>query len=200
MYGMEITIKVLSEQLGVSKFTVSKAVNDLSLTPQKVGNRFVLSDEQAQQVTAYIRHEPLETLAEQSEDLQEPLEPAACESQQTLETTPEVHDALVKSLESHIADLQAQLAVKDSQLAAKDQQLADMTAALKASQEQQKALTGALQTQQTLTAVATQERLTAHSGSSGDVLAGSPAEDQQPVIDQPEQRKAGFWARLFGKR
>lgn len=92
-------------------------------------------------------------------------------------------------LRETIEALKQQLTVKDDQLAAKDKQLIDLTAALKSSQEQHKALTDALTAAQALHAGTIQERLTV-------------AQDQNEegmVTEKTELPRRSFWERLFRK-
>ena len=94
---------------------------------------------------------------------------------------------------SHLACVEAlrqQLTVKDEQLAAKDKQLIDLTAALKSSQEQHKALTDALTAAQALHAGTIQERLTVSQEQS----------EEETVIKKEEPQKRGIFKRIFGKK
>ena len=114
--------------------------------------------------------------------------------QEVAKDLPSDLQALAKSenelLKETIEALRQQLTVKDEQLAAKDKQLMDLTAALKSSQEQHKALTDALTAAQALHAGTIQERLTV-------------AQDQsveETVIKKEEPQKRGFFKRIFGKK
>ena len=79
--------------------------------------------------------------------------------------------------------------MKDTQLAEKDRQLADLTSALKTSQEQAATLTTALNAAQALHAATVQERLTERSGSS----------DSSPDGEiETEQKRKGFFSKIFG--
>lgn len=93
-------------------------------------------------------------------------------------------------LKETIEALRQQLTVKDEQLAAKDKQLIDLTAALKSSQEQHKALTDALTAAQALHAGTIQERLTVAQDQS----------EEEPVTEKKEQHKQSFLERLFRKK
>lgn len=93
-------------------------------------------------------------------------------------------------LKETIEALKQQLTVKDEQLAAKDKQLIDLTAALKSSQEQHKALTDALTAAQALHAGTIQERLTVAQDQS----------EEETVIKKEEPQKRGIFKRLFGKK
>lgn len=97
-----------------------------------------------------------------------------------------VKDEQFKAMQQQLNAKDEQLTTKDLQISEKDKQLADLTAALVSSQEQHKALTDALTAAQALHAGTIQERLTDNS------MAASEAE---PV----EEKKKGFFARLFGK-
>lgn len=89
-------------------------------------------------------------------------------------------------LQKQLSEKDSQLSTKDLQILEKDKQISELTAALVSSQEQHKALTDALTAAQALHAGTIQERLTDNS------MAASEAE---PV----EEKKKGFFARLFGK-
>lgn len=93
-------------------------------------------------------------------------------------------------LKETIEALRQQLTVKDEQLAAKDKQLIDLTAALKSSQEQHKALTDALTAAQALHAGTIQERLTVSQEQS----------EEETVIKKEEPQKRGIFKRIFGKK
>ena len=93
-------------------------------------------------------------------------------------------------LKETIEALRQQLTVKDEQLAARDKQLIDLTAALKSSQEQHKALTDALTAAQALHAGTIQERLTVAQDQS----------EEETVIKKEEPQKRGFFKRIFGKK
>ena len=92
-------------------------------------------------------------------------------------------------LKETIEALRQQLTVKDEQLAAKDKQLIDLTAALRSSQEQHKALTDALTAAQALHAGTIQERLT----------VAQDQNEEEPVTEKTELPKHSFFERLFRK-
>ncbi|MGN0246702.1 MAG: hypothetical protein ACI4DK_12175, partial [Lachnospiraceae bacterium] len=48
------TIRQLAEELGVTKPTIAKAIRELDIEPQKIGNRNELSDEQCEQIKIQI--------------------------------------------------------------------------------------------------------------------------------------------------
>ena len=80
---------------------------------------------------------------------------------------------------------------------AKDKQIDELTAMLKASQDQQATLASALTAAQALHAGTIQDRLTEHAGSSEDL-----AEDNGSLTDQGKEpeKKLGLFARIFGKK
>lgn len=117
----------------------------------------------------------------------EPLQPLAKALPSDLQGVAKAENDLLKET---IEALKQQLTVKDEQLTAKDKQLIDLTAALKSSQEQHKALTDALTAAQALHAGTIQERLTVAQDQS----------EEETVIKKEEPQKRGIFKRLFGKK
>lgn len=210
---MEKTVRQLAADLSVAKSTIGKAISDLGIEPRKVGNRFLLSEQQVQAVTARVLHrpavneslEPLEIPSGELDESPRTLDETVREMPETVEQSHKSDgkavETLIESLKAHISDLQAQLTVKDQQLSSMaaalqtaQEQQSTLTEALKVSQEQQAALTAALTAAQALHAGTIQERLTDHSGGSGDASAAV----DEPVSDTPA-KKRGFFARLFRK-
>lgn len=190
---MDITIKELADELGVSKTTISKVIADIGLQGQlrQVGNRFMLSETQAAAIRTKITQgsEPQTTAEPQVETQTEPPQ-----MQTETETT------LISLLESQISVLQQQLEIKDNQIAEKDAQLSmlgkslqDTTAALTAAQDALQSTTAALTAAQALHAGTIQQQLTDRSGGSGEHPEDTVAAD---AVEQP---KRNFWQRLFKK-
>jgi hypothetical protein len=213
---MDMTIKMLAETLGVSKFTISKAIDTLSIIPRKVGNRFVLSDEQVQLLSAHILHSSEETPETKDSPLKKTRESHETVAQETIETkdlqesqiekpkesrdkTIEALESLIKTLELHNVTLQEQLKVKDEQIVMQAQQLTSVTAALQSAQEQQAALTAALTAAQALHAGTIQERLSEQSSISGE-SDGAVVQENQSATSEPSEKKRGIFTRLFGKK
>ena len=117
------------------------------------------------------------------------------------ETSARVDETSVNTADGKLLDtLQQTVSMLQQQLLAKDKQIDELTAMLKASQDQQATLASALTAAQALHAGTIQDRLTEHAGSSEDL-----AEDNGSLTDQgkePEnpEKKLGLFARIFGKK
>ena len=107
-------------------------------------------------------------------------------------------NTLITTLQNTVDMLQQQLTVKDKQIN-------ELTAMLKASQEQQTTLVTALSAAQALHAGTLQERLTDQTGASGEPqrkaavvenvpFADAPAPEPEPTVEQP---KLKWWQRLI---
>lgn len=179
---MEITIKELADELGVSKPTVSKAIDALGIQGElrKVGNRFVLSESQAAAVKSQIL---------QSGETETPPKPQEETENEPPKPQSEMEKSLILLLESQITILQEQLSAKDAQIATLGKSLQDTTAALTAAQDALQSTTAALTAAQALHAGTIQQQLT-------DKQAGSEGVSED-VPEQQEQK--GFWARIFRK-
>lgn len=174
---MEITIKELADELGVSKPTVSKAIDALGIQGElrKVGNRFVLSESQAAAVKSQIL---------QSGETETPPKPQEGTENEPPKPQSEMEKSLISLLESQITILQEQLSAKDAQIATLGKSLQDTTAALTAAQDALQSTTAALTAAQALHAGTIQQQL---------------ADKQASHEGQAEERK-GFWQRIFKKR
>ena len=105
----------------------------------------------------------------------------------------------IEVLKQQLAVKDEQLATKDIQLSEKDKQLADLTSALRASQEQAAALTTALTAAQALHAATVQERIEERSATA-EVVENAHSEVPEGDEPQQEQERRGFFSRIFGKR
>lgn len=180
---MEITIKELADSLGVSKPTISKAIDALGIQTElrKVGNRFVLDEPQAaavkSQITQNCEMETTEKTQEKTKS--EPQKPQI-----------ETEKSLISLLETQITILQEQLTAKDAQIANLGKSLQDTTAALTAAQDALRDTTAALTAAQALHAGTIQQQLTDKSGSFGDA-------PEDAVIDEQSR---SFWQKLFRRK
>lgn len=175
---MEITIKELADELGVSKPTVSKAIDALGIQGElrKVSNRFMLDESQAAAVKSQIL---------QNSETETPPKPQEGTENEPPKPQSEMEKSLISLLESQITILQEQLSAKDAQIATLGKSLQDTTAALTAAQDALQSTTAALTAAQAL-----------HAGTIQQQLA-----DKQVVsedVSEPEERK-GFWQRIFKK-
>ena len=143
---MEMTIKQLADELGVSKTTISKAVLVLGFNEKlhKVGNRYMLSEMQILQIKSKIsqfspndeREKPQTSPTLQTD------EEKKTQISPTLQTDEEkMQISLLKQqnaiLQQQLSVLSKQLSVKDEQmkllqeqLVAKDEQIGQITAAM----------------------------------------------------------------------
>lgn len=145
-----MTVKDIANELGISKPTVSKVMQELGIQPQKVSNRFTISDKDFNLIKTKI--------LQKSQNKKSPI------SQNKTEKSP------ISIFEKQICILQEQLTVKDKQLAEKDKQITNLTEALKIVQEQQKELMTALTAAQALHAGTIQKELEDSTTSSNNVL------------------------------
>ena len=174
---MEMTIKQLANELGVSKTTINKVISSLGVqhTLHKVGNKYMLSEIQILQIKNQIENQKLKIENQKSKI--ENLEPKI--ENQNL-----------------IFILEKQLALLNEQLALKDEQIKDYRQQIKSYQEQILILTQslhnattALTAAQALHAGTIQKQLTEHSESI------EPSSEPE----QPKQKQSLF-SRLFGSR
>lgn len=188
---MEITIKELADALGVSKPTISKAIDALGIQTElrKVGNRFVLSESQATAVKSQILQNcETETPPKLQEETESELQKPQSETEKSL----------ISLLETQITILQEQLSVKDAQLSEKDKQIASLTISLQSSTAALAKAQESLQASQALQAGYLSQQLSERSGSSGEQSEGDVISD---TPSHPEsERKRGFFSRLFDKK
>lgn len=207
---MEMTIKQLADELGVSKTTISKAVLVLGFNEKlhKVGNRYMLSEMQILQIKSKIsqfspndeREKPQTSPTLQADEKKKPQTSPTLQTDEekktqispTLQTDEEkMQISLLKQqnaiLQQQLSVLSKQLSVKDEQmkllqeqLVAKDEQIGQITAAMES-------MATALAAEQALHAGTIQKQLTEHS------LMDQPSDEEQ------SKRKQGIFSKLFGK-
>ncbi len=218
------TIKQVADDLGVSKQAVwqrVKRTKDLAdmLTEHSrtVNGRIYIDEELEQRIkTLYSSFRVDETSVNKGRDVDETSaridetsvnkecdvdETSVNKGANVCETTPVVDETIVNTVDSKLLDtLQQTVSMLQQQLLAKDKQIDELTAMLKASQDQQATLASALTAAQALHAGTIQDRLTEHAGSSEDLAEenGSLA-DQGKASESPE-KKLGLFARIFGKK
>lgn len=182
---MEITIKELADALGVSKPTISKAIDALGIQTElrKVGNRFVLDEPQVAAVKSQILQN-CETKITQKPQEETESEPPNTQS--------ETEKSLISLLQSQITILQEQLCTKDAQIANLGKSLSDTTAALTAAQDALRDTTAALTAAQALHAGTMQQQL---SMSEEDTV--SPFEEE--TKQKPQKVNRGLFSKVFYK-
>ena len=176
-----MTIKELSNALGVSKPTVSKAIETLGIQAdlQKIGNRYILSESQAEAVKTQITQICEMEKSEISQEIKNEKTQKTENKSKILQN--ETEKSLISLLEKQITILQEQLIVKDNQINALTTSLQNTTAILTSTQE---ALTAA----QALHAGTLQGQLT---------TKASVCEDD---VNMGEQEKKGFWKKIFKRK
>lgn len=177
---MDISIKELAEELGVSKPTISKAIDVLGIQGnlRKVGNRFMLDETQVAAVKSQITQVSETEIAKKTQD-KTPIE--SQKSQNETEKT------LISLLEAQISILQEQLTVKDNQISAQSEQIKALTESLHDT-------TAALTAAQALHAGTIQQQLTDKSDSSESYPENIVSKKET------EQSKRNLWQRIFGKK
>lgn len=207
------TIKQVADELGVSKQAVwqrvkrTKDLADMLAEHSRTVNGRIYIDEELEQriKTLYSSFRVDETSVNKRRDVDETSaridETSVNKRADVCETTPVVDETSVNTADSKLLDtLQQTVSMLQQQLLAKDKQIDELTAMLKASQDQQATLASALTAAQALHAGTIQDRLTEHAGSSEDLAEenGSLA-DQGKASESPE-KKLGLFARIFGKK
>ena len=197
---MGITIKQLANELGVSKPTISNVIVQLNLQDKlrRVGNRYILTETQIEQIKLYLSEDNKEKIQSQS---------------QKLIKSPKTPNSQNDILQEQLLLLYQQLAIKDNQiqmlqeqflvqekgvqeqLSAKDKQIQLLQEQLIAKDNQIGQITSAMEN---LTASLNAEQAL-HAGTIQKQLAEHSAMDQSYDTEQPKQ-KQGFFARLFGKK
>ena len=174
---MEMTIKQLANQLGVSKTTISKAIFALGLQGElkRSGNKYLLSEVQIESVKTQIANQKSQTAGQKSQT--------------------ENQNALIEVLQKQLTLLNGQLNIKDDQIrthqeqirllqeqiVSKDKQIEQITVAMEN-------ITAALTASQALHAGTIQQQLTEQNSS----RENTAPEDQE----QPKQ-KQGFFSKFF---
>ena len=191
---MEMTIKQLAIQLGVSKTTISKVISKLGLQGKlkRSGNKYLLSDIQIESVKAQIENPKTQTIGENM-GLEAPKMQTESEKSQNANQDLRFQDqkmqlenqkALIEVLQRQLALLNEQLSIKDGQIKAYQEQMRILTDSLHDA-------TAALTAEQVLHAGTIQRQLTDQRSSKECNIA----EDQtQPKANQ------GFFSKFFGGR
>ena len=180
---MEMTIKQLASELGVSKPTVRSVIAELGFQGKlrKVGNRYMLSDMQISEIKLKMSNRSESEVQPKSEKT----EKSESEVQPKTENNIFMEQLLILNKQLAVKDeqitmLQDQFAVKDRQINLLQEQISQLTAAMEN-------LTASLNAEQVLHAGTIQKQLTEHS-----VM---PSSD----VEQPKQ-KQGLFSRLFGRK
>ena len=207
------TIKQLADELGVSKQAVWQRVKRtkdlagmLEAHSRTVTGRIYIDEELEQTIKAlYSSLRVDETSVNKGCDVDE-TSPAVDETSVNKgcdvdETSPAVDETSVNTADSKLLDvLQQTVSMLQQQLLAKDKQIDDLTAMLKASQEQQATLASALTAAQALHAGTIQDRLAEHGGSTEDLAGANNSLGDRGKSPEAPEKKLGLFARIFGKK
>ena len=198
---MEMTIKQLAIQLGVSKTTISKVISELGLQGKlkRSGNKYLLSDMQIENVKTQIANHKTQTVGEnmglEAPKMQTEGEKSQIANQelqteyqnlrfQDQKMQLENQKALIEVLQKQLALLNEQLSIKDDQIRAYQEQIRILTDSLHDA-------TTALSAEQALHAGTIQRQLNEQSSSKENSVPEDP--------EQPKQ-KQGFFSKFFGKK
>ena len=153
---MEMTIKQLADELGVSKPTVRSVIAELGFQGKlrKVGNRYMLSDMQISEIKLKMSNRSESEVQPKSEKT----EKSESEVQPKTENNIFMEQLLILNKQLAVKDeqitmLQDQLAVKDRQINLLQEQISQLTAAMEN-------LTASLNAEQALHAGTIQKQLT----------------------------------------
>ena len=180
---MEMTIKQLANQLGVSKTTISKAISALGLQGElkRSGNKYLLSDAQIECVKTQIENQKSQTTSEKSQTTSEKSQIA---NQNALLEVLELLNKQLSIKDDQIRAYQEQISLLQEQIVSKDKQIEQITAAMENT-------TAALTASQALHAGTIQRQLTEQSSNKENTGPDDP--------EQPKQ-KQGFFSKFFGKK
>ena len=210
---MEMTIKELANELKVGKTTINRVIAQLGFQNklQKVGNRYMLSQTQIEQIKLKISHqsnhetEPIKQESNQTNYETEPTTPKTNQSNHENELTePKPHqsnqmhqsnqdlqlsilDRQLETKDIQIQMLQKQLETKDYQITEKDRQIRLLQEQISQLTSSMDNLATALSAAQALHAGTIQKQLVEHSA----------MEEVEP--EQPKQKKSIF-SRFFSKK
>lgn len=207
----DYTVKEIAELLEVSKPTVQKVVNDLSLEPVRIEKNKYRFYNYADTV-AIIRvikpdfeFEKLQNVSEklQSETAKQPNETEKSQietAKPQIDTEKQPNTAKSEELElmkSMLSLIKEQLKEKDNQLAIKDKQIQDLNDRLAEAMELtrgQQYITAADKTAQLMEKSEAEEVVDTTIGNT----PAAATEDKVVEEEQPPQKKS-FWGRWFGK-
>lgn len=185
---MNITIKELADELGVSKTTISNTIDMLGIQQElkKIGNRFMLDEIQVSKIkTQIMQSSEMKTSQKSQNETQSETQKAQSETEKTL----------ISFLETQISILHDQLTAKDAQINMLGKSLQDTSSALTAAQEALRDTTAALTAAQALHAGTIKQQLTEHS-----VISDVPSDfDSKSDTSTQNKRQKKIWQRFFRK-
>ena len=185
---MNITIKELADELGVSKTTISNTIDMLGIQQElkKIGNRFMLDEIQVSKIkTQIMKSSEMKTSQKLQNETQSETQKVQSETEKTL----------ISFLETQISILHDQLTAKDAQINMLGKSLQDTSSALTAAQEALRDTTAALTAAQALHAGTIKQQLTEHS-----VISDVPSDfDSKSDTSTQNKRQKKIWQRFFRK-
>lgn len=185
---MNITIKELADELGVSKTTISNTIDMLGIQQElkKIGNRFMLDEIQVSKIkTQIMQSSEMKTSQKLQNETQSETQKIQSETEKTL----------ISFLETQISILHDQLTAKDAQINMLGKSLQDTSSALTAAQEALRDTTAALTAAQALHAGTIKQQLTEHS-----VISDVPSDfDSKSDTSTQNKRQKKIWQRFFRK-
>lgn len=185
---MNITIKELADELGVSKTTISNTIDMLGIQQElkKIGNRFMLDEIQVSKIKTQIM---------QSSEMKTSQKLQNGTQSETQKVQSETEKTLISFLETQISILHDQLTAKDAQINMLGKSLQDTSSALTAAQEALRDTTAALTAAQALHAGTIKQQLTEHS-----VISDVPSDfDSKSDTSTQNKRQKKIWQRFFRK-
>ena len=196
---MQMTIRQLANELGVSKTTINKIISGLGVqhTIQKVGNKYLLSETQILQIKMQLAQNEkskIENLKSQTDDQKS--------KNENLKSQTDDQKSKTENLKSQtdnqnlILILEKQLSLLNEQLAIKDEQIMDYREQIKFYQEQILMLTQSLH--DATTALTAAQAL--HAGTIQKQLTEHSLMDQSSGEPEVHKQKQGFLSRLFGRK
>lgn len=179
-----MTIKQIADYLGVSKPTVSKAIKDLNIKTQKIGNRFVVSDkEDLDRIAAAINPKKSEKEPRISKNENENIENKSenFENQNGKTESETKNNANNENSTKIILDmLQKELENKEKMI-----------------QRQQNTIDNLIKTNTALTARVTMLEDKSKEQQNTIVVPESEAKEIKPTQTTEEEKKKHWWQRLF---
>ena len=177
---MEMTIKQLANQLGVSKTTISKAISALGLQGRlkRSGNKYLLSEVQIESVKTQIANQKSQTASEKSQTANQ--------------------NALIEVLQKQLSLLNKQLSIKDDQIRAYQEQIRILQEQIVSKDKQIEQITAAMEN--TTAALTASQAL--HAGTIQRQLTEQSRNKENTAPDPPEQpkQKQGIFSKLFCRK
>ena len=210
---MQMTIRQLANELGVSKTTINKIISGLGVqhTIQKVGNKYLLSETQILQIKMQLAQNEkskIENLKSQTDDQKSKTENLKSQTDdqksktENLKSQTDDQKSKTENLKSQTDNqnliwiLEKQLSFLNEQLAIKDEQIIDYREQIRFYQEQILMLTQSLH--DATTALTAAQAL--HAGTIQKQLTEHSLMDQSSGEPEVHKQKQGFLSRLFGRK